>query len=148
MLYQQSKLSFLKYWIYFLSVDWSIFSPLTFPSHHLVPRTRRHENSVKKPAEVVETAPRSSLDSLDNNSSSSVRIQKHTHPLHTPSTKARTHMQSSPVSLCVTASIIREGYITVRCCYVTNRLYDSSPVRLQCSLHSRKQKEMRRLHYL
>ncbi|KAE8290340.1 Dr1-associated corepressor Dr1-associated protein 1 Negative cofactor 2-alpha [Larimichthys crocea] len=34
-------------------------------------RTRRHENSVKKPAEVVETAPRSSLDSLDNNSSSS-----------------------------------------------------------------------------
>ncbi|TKS87204.1 Dr1-associated corepressor [Collichthys lucidus] len=34
-------------------------------------RTRRHENSVKKPAEVAETAPRSSLDSLDNNSSSS-----------------------------------------------------------------------------
>ncbi|XP_070699084.1 dr1-associated corepressor [Pempheris klunzingeri] len=34
-------------------------------------RTRRHEMSVKKPAEVVERAPRSSLDSLDNESSSS-----------------------------------------------------------------------------
>ncbi|KAG8013086.1 Dr1-associated corepressor [Nibea albiflora] len=48
-------------------------------------RTRRHENPVKKPPEVVETAPRSSLDSLDN-SSSSVRIRisischRETHP--------------------------------------------------------------------
>ncbi|XP_034530851.1 dr1-associated corepressor isoform X2 [Notolabrus celidotus] len=34
-------------------------------------RTRRHDISVKKPPEVVEKAPRSSLDSLDNESSSS-----------------------------------------------------------------------------
>uniref|UniRef100_UPI0037E88D5B dr1-associated corepressor n=1 Tax=Semicossyphus pulcher TaxID=241346 RepID=UPI0037E88D5B len=34
-------------------------------------RTRRHETSVKKPPEAVEKAPRSSLDSLDNDSSSS-----------------------------------------------------------------------------
>ncbi|XP_041809725.1 dr1-associated corepressor [Chelmon rostratus] len=34
-------------------------------------RTRRHDFSVKKPAEVVEMAPRSSLDSLDNDSTSS-----------------------------------------------------------------------------
>ncbi|KAI3367395.1 hypothetical protein L3Q82_026247 [Scortum barcoo] len=37
-------------------------------------RNRRHELSVKKTAEVVEKAPRSSLDSLDNESSSSVRV--------------------------------------------------------------------------
>nr|XP_020505360.1 dr1-associated corepressor-like [Labrus bergylta]XP_020517083.1 dr1-associated corepressor-like [Labrus bergylta] len=34
-------------------------------------RTRRHDTSVKKPPEVVEKAPRPSLDSLDNDSSSS-----------------------------------------------------------------------------
>ncbi|XP_070834765.1 dr1-associated corepressor [Chaetodon auriga] len=34
-------------------------------------RTRRHDISVKKPAEVVEMAPRASLDSLDNDSTSS-----------------------------------------------------------------------------
>ncbi|XP_073339101.1 dr1-associated corepressor isoform X2 [Pagrus major] len=34
-------------------------------------RNRRHDISVKKPAEVVEKAPRSSLDSLDNDSISS-----------------------------------------------------------------------------
>ncbi|XP_030247766.1 dr1-associated corepressor isoform X1 [Sparus aurata] len=34
-------------------------------------RNRRHDISVKKPAEVVEKAPRSSLDSLDNDSVSS-----------------------------------------------------------------------------
>ncbi|XP_029316882.1 dr1-associated corepressor [Cottoperca gobio] len=33
-------------------------------------RTKRHEIPVKKPPEVVETAPRRSLDSLDNDSSS------------------------------------------------------------------------------
>ncbi|XP_038585008.1 dr1-associated corepressor-like isoform X1 [Micropterus salmoides] len=33
-------------------------------------RSRRHDCSVKKPTEVVEMAPRSSLDSLDNDSSS------------------------------------------------------------------------------
>ncbi|XP_070776165.1 dr1-associated corepressor isoform X2 [Enoplosus armatus] len=33
-------------------------------------RSRRHDISVKKPPDVVEKAPRSSLDSLDNDSSS------------------------------------------------------------------------------
>ncbi|XP_074465917.1 dr1-associated corepressor isoform X1 [Sebastes fasciatus] len=37
-------------------------------------RTKRHEISVKKTSEVVEKAPRRSLDSLDNDSSSGVRI--------------------------------------------------------------------------
>lgn len=37
-------------------------------------RSRRHEVTIKKMSEVAETAPRSSLDSLDNDSSSSVRI--------------------------------------------------------------------------
>ncbi|KAM3595439.1 uncharacterized protein V6R79_023540 [Siganus canaliculatus] len=34
-------------------------------------RSKHHEMSVNKPAEVVETAPRASLDSLDNDSTSS-----------------------------------------------------------------------------
>ncbi len=47
---------------------------LTFISYDPFSRTRQHETSVKKPAEVGETAPPSSRDSLDNDSTSSVRI--------------------------------------------------------------------------
>lgn len=55
-------------------INWLIISALSYILHDDLSRTRRHEMSVKKAAEVVEKAPRSSLDSLDNDSSSGVRI--------------------------------------------------------------------------
>lgn len=55
-------------------VSWQNASALIYMFHDILPRSKMHEIQVQKPPEVVEMAPRRNLGSLDNDSSSSVRI--------------------------------------------------------------------------